>query len=231
MQFMMHPLNGPADFAKHEPAFRDVQSYLLSLEPPRYPFPNDAAQVEAGRAVFADHCARCHGTYGATWTYPNRIVPLAEIGTDPVRHRSVSEAYGAAYAASWFGKESDGWFVDGKLLRWTPGYQAPPLDGVWATAPYLHNGSVPTLEGVLNSKARPRLFTRSYRTGAEDYDSVRVGWKVTELAAPPAADVPPIERRKVYDTTQSGRSNTGHTYGDDLTDAERRAVIEYLKTL
>ena len=75
------------------------------------------------------------------------------------------------------------------------------------------------------------VFTRSYRTGPEDYDRDRVGWKVTELAAPPAADAPPIERRKVYDTTQSGRSNAGHTYGDELTDAERRAVIEYLKTL
>ncbi len=231
MQFMMHPLNGPADFAKHEPAFRDVQAYLLSLEPPKYPFPIDAATAEQGSAVFADHCARCHGTYGANSIYPNRIVPLAEIGTDPVRHRSVSESYGAAYAASWFGKERDGWFVDGKLLRWTPGYQAPPLDGIWATAPYLHNGSVPTLAGVLNSKARPRLFTRSYRTGAADYDRDRVGWKVTELLAPSPADAPPIERRKVYDTTQSGRSNTGHTYGDDLTDADRRAVIEYLKTL
>ena len=65
----------------------------------------------------------------------------------------------------------------------------------------------------------------------EDYDRDRVGWKVTELAAPPGPDVPPFERRKVYDTTRSGRSNAGHTFGDDLTDAERRAVIEYLKTL
>ena len=53
----------------------------------------------------------------------------------------------------------------------------------------------------------------------------------TERPAAPGAGVPPIERRKVYDTTQSGRSNAGHAYGDDLTDAERRAVIEYLKTL
>jgi mono/diheme cytochrome c family protein len=231
MQFMMHPLNGPDDFRKAEAPFRDVQAYLLSLEPPKYPFPVDTPKAEAGRAVFADHCARCHGTYGANWTYPNRVVPLAEVGTDPVRHRSVSESYGAAYAASWFGKEQGGWFVDGKLLRWTPGYQAPPLDGIWATAPYLHNGSVPTLEGVLNSKTRPRLFTRSYRTGADDYDRDRVGWKVTELTAPPGPDAPGVERRKVYDTTQSGRSNAGHAYGDDLTDAERRAVIEYLKTL
>lgn len=231
MQFMMHPLNGPDAFTKHEPAFRDVQAYLLSLTPPKYPFPIDAAKADAGRVLFTENCARCHGTYGANPTYPNRIVPLAEIGTDPVRHRSVSEAYGAAYAASWFGKEAGGWFVDGKLLGWTPGYQAPPLDGVWATAPYLHNGSVPTLAGVLDSKARPKLFTRSFRTAVEDYDRDRVGWKVTELAAPPGPDVPAIERRKVYDTTRSGRSNAGHTFGDDLTDAERRAVIEYLKTL
>src|SRR5262249_46709671 len=111
------------------------------------------------------------------------------------------------------------------------GYQAPPLDGVWATAPYFHNGSVPTLEHALNSKARPRIYTRSYGTGTADYDTQRVGWKVTVLAAPPERSVPGIERRKVYDTTQPGRSNAGHTFGDALSTEERRAVIEYLKTL
>jgi len=231
MQFMMHPLNGPEQFHKAEPAFRDVLEYLLSLEPPAYPYPVDRPKAAVGEALFADHCAKCHGTYGAKWTYPNKVVPLAEIGTDPTRHASVGVEYGAAYSASWFGKEKSGWFLDGKLLRWTPGYQAPPLDGIWATAPYLHNGSVPTLDGVLNSKARPRLFTRSYRTGAADYDRDRVGWKVTELRDPPGPGVPAIERRKVYDTTQGGRGNAGHTYGDALSDAERGAVIEYLKTL
>ena len=63
---------------------------------------------------------------------------------------------------------------DGKPVRATAGYQAPPLDGVWATAPYFHNGSVPTLAGVLNSKARPKVFTRSYHTGEEDYDKDKV---------------------------------------------------------
>jgi hypothetical protein len=47
----------------------------------------------------------------------------------------------------------------------------------------------------------------------------------------PAAAAPAHERRKVYDTTQPGRSNAGHTFGDDLTEDERRALIEYLKTL
>jgi hypothetical protein len=51
------------------------------------------------------------------------------------------------------------------------------------------------------------------------------------LKAPPGPNVPGIERRKVYDSTQPGRGNAGHTYGDDLTDDERWAVIEYLKTL
>lgn len=231
MQFMMHPLNGPEAFTKAESAFRDILEYLVSIEPPKYPFPIDREKAAAGAAVFAETCARCHGTYGEAWTYPNKVVPLAEIGTDPVRHGAVSTAYGAAYAESWFGQEAGGKLAAGPLLRATPGYQAPPLDGIWATAPYLHNGSVPTLAGVLNSKSRPKLFTRSFKTGEADYDQAGVGWKVTELAAPPAATAPGVERRKVYDTTKSGRSNAGHTYGDDLTDAQRAAVIEYLKTL
>ena len=80
------------------------------------------------------------------------------------------------------------------------------------------------------SAARPKVFTRSFRTAEADFDAANVGWKVTEVP-PPAAKLPAIERRKVYDTTQAGRSNAGHTYGDDLTAEERRAVVEYLKTL
>jgi hypothetical protein len=231
MQFMLHPLNGPEAFVKAEPAFRDIQQYLLSLEQPKYPFPIDNAKAAKGEVVFKDHCATCHGTYGEKWTYPNKVIPLDEIGTDPARHAGVDVAYGVAYSESWFGKENAGWFVPGKQLRWTPGYQAPPLDGIWATAPYFHNGSVPTLAGVLNSKARPKLFTRSFKTDEADYDKVSVGWKVTELREPPSEKSPAHERRKVYDTSKPGRSNKGHTYGDDLTDTERSELIEYLKTL
>jgi hypothetical protein len=89
---------------------------------------------------------------------------------------------------------------------------------------------VPTLYHLLKSDTRPRIFTRSYETGVEDYDAERVGWKVTELpAAPPARSA--REARQVYDTRLPGRSNAGHTFGDDLDESERRAVIEYLKTL
>lgn len=222
MQFMMHPLTLPADFRKAEPAFHDILQYLLTIEPPKYPFPIDRGVAAKGAALFDDHCAKCHGTYGEKWTYPNKVVPLSEIGTDRTRYDNIGPKFAAAYNASWF--------ADGKPIQATAGYQAPPLDGVWATAPYFHNGSVPTLAGVLNSKARPAVFTRSYRTGEADYDTGKIGWKVTEVLRP-RPGVSAFERRKVYDTTQPGRGNGGHTYGDDLTDAERRAVIEYLKTL
>jgi hypothetical protein len=101
---------------------------------------------------------------------------------------------------------------------------------VWATAPYFHNGSAPTVYHVLNSQARPKRFTRSYHTGAADYDPVKLGWKYREVG-PADPKLPARERRKVYDTTQPGHGNGGHTFGDDLTDDERMAVIEYLKTL
>jgi hypothetical protein len=226
MQFMMHPLTTPKDFEKHEPAFRDVSAYLTSMEPPKYPFAIDKDKAAKGEDLFKANCAKCHGTYGEKWTYPNKVVSLDEIGTDPNRHKGIEAAYGKEYSESWFGKEQPP-----KPLRMTAGYQAPPLDGVWATAPYFHNGSVPTLDGVLNSKARPKLYTRSFKTGEADYDKAKVGWKVTELRDPPDPKLPAIELRKVYDTSKPGRANGGHTYGDDFTAEDRARVIEYLKTL
>jgi len=231
MQFMMHPLTTSGMFEKAEPAFRDIQRYLLQMEPPKYPFPIDRARAARGGAIFTDNCAKCHGTYGEKWTYPNKVIPLDEIGTDPKRFEGVEVAYGEAYQKSWFGQEEGEGLTDGKHIRASMGYQAPPLDGIWATAPYLHNGSVPTLYHVLNSKARPKLYTRSFKTDEADYDKERVGWKVTDLKSPAAPNLPSIEQRKIYDTSKPGRSNAGHTYGDELSEEERWAVVEYLKTL
>jgi hypothetical protein len=231
MQFMLSPLTLPSTFDREEPAFRDIQAYLLSLRPPKYPFPIDRTLAGTGEKVFTQTCARCHGTYGENWTYPNKIVPLAEIGTDPNRYEGLSAALGAHYNRSWFTRENRGWLADDYKARVTVGYQAPPLDGIWATAPYFHNGSVPTVYEVLNSKSRPRRFARSYRTEVEAYDPHKLGWKIQVLDRPPDAGLPAYERRKIYDTTLPGRNNGGHTFGDELTGAERMAVIEYLKTL
>jgi hypothetical protein len=224
MQFMMSPLNFPSAFHRSESDFKDIREYLMSIEAPKYPMEVDRTKAAAGELVFKDNCARCHGTYGEKPTYPNRIVPLKEIGTDRRRYEGITEKFGEYYNKSWFAAEH-------KALA-SDGYQAPPLDGVWATAPYLHNGSVPTLYGVLNSKARPALYRRTFRTDRDVYDERHVGWKVTVLdAAPDPSGMTPVEFREVYDTSKPGRSNGGHTFGDGLSEADRMAVIEYLKTL
>ena len=82
----------------------------------------------------------------------------------------------------------------------------------------------------INSKGRPKLFTRSFKTDEASYDKKKIGWRVQLLDAMPKGGTA-FERRKVYDTTQPGRGNMGHTFGDALSDDERWAVIEYLKTL
>jgi hypothetical protein len=226
MQFMLSPRNPLEAFEKEEAVFRDIQAYLLSLEPPKYPFTIDQKLASQGQELFGQHCAKCHGTYGATGKYPNKIVAQDVVGTDATRLSGLSPRYFEFYNQSWFANEKPKGFKATK----PEGYQAPPLDGVWATAPYLHNGSLPTLHDVLNSKSRPKVFTRSYDTDESAYDKVKVGWKVEVLKEVPK-NLPPHEARRIYDTTQPGRGNGGHTFGDDFTDGQRRAIIEYLKTL
>jgi mono/diheme cytochrome c family protein len=232
MQFMLSPLNLPDKFTEEEKTFADLREYILSLEPPKFPLPIDKKLAEDGAKLFVQNCVRCHGTYGKDWTYPNKVVPIDEIGTDRRRFDGITKKFGDMYNQSWFSQEKSGWFGDDYKVQVTAGYQAPPLDGIWATAPYFHNGSVPTLYNVLNSKTRPKIFTRSFKTDLESYDTEKMGWKVQVLdKAPDPATMKPIEFRRIYDTSQPGRGNGGHTFGDHLSDAERKAVIEYLKTL
>ncbi len=230
MANLLSPFNSSDYIKKQEPGFADIRDFLLTVEAPKYPFPVDAELAASGRALFTENCARCHGSYGPRWTYPNKIVPLDNIGTDATLARAISLRNLEYYNQSWFAQEKG---TDGQLYHVadTKGYQAPPLDGVWATAPYFHNASVPTVYHVLNSKARPKIFTRSFFTRKEDYDPVKLGWKITVLDEPADPKLPGIERRKIYDTTLPGRGNAGHPFGDDLTEPERLAVIEYLKTL
>ena len=192
--------------------------------------PIDRELAKSGETLFRGNCSKCHGTYGPAGRYPNKIISLEEIGTDRRRFDGIEPRFGEYYNQSWFAKERTGWLSDGYAVKASTGYQAPPLDGIWATAPFFHNGSVPTVYNVLNSLTRPVRFVRSFKTEVGDYDPQRLGWKVTEVDSP-AGDQPPIERRKVYDTSVVGRSNRGHTFGDHLTDAQRMAIIEYLKTL
>jgi hypothetical protein len=223
MQFMLGEKT-LEEFQDLEPTFRDIHAFLKSLRPPKYPFPIDQARADQGKVLFEKTCARCHGTYGAGGQYPNVIVELERIGTDPARALAGSDRLIAHYNATWLGTEYP---VETTMT----GYQAPPLDGIWATAPYLHNGSVPTLALLLQSSDRPRRFRRPPSTDFAHYDTVNVGWKHETVDAPPPANVPPAQARYIFDTGKFGLGNGGHTFGDKLSDAERGDVIEYLKTL
>lgn len=197
--------------------FPDIRAYLLTLEPPAYPGPIDRARAAAGKRTFEGRCAGCHGTYGATGRYHSRIVPLAKVGTDPKLAEHAGQF--AAPFTRWFNSS-----FYGELARLEPGmgYVPPPLDGVWATAPYLHNGSVPNLAALLDSSLR--LPRTAIVRGAAAYDLAAVGW-------PNQAPAEGAHPRWIYDTAAPGYGNGGHTFGDKLTPAERAAVIEYLKTL
>ena len=213
------------EFKALEPTFRDIRTYFLSLKAPKYPFPIDPVRAERGQVIFAKSCTKCHGTYGTGHDeYPNRIVPLDEVGTDIARALGIAPRFVEHYNDTWFGAESP---VDLKM----EGYQAPPLDGIWATAPYLHNGSVPTLAALLQSSARPRDFIGPPRPGLKTMIQVDVGWKFT-LPTEPLPDSAPIDRQhSLFDSSRYGLGNGGHTYGDSLSDDARRDLIEYLKTL
>jgi hypothetical protein len=107
---------------------------------------------------------------------------------------------------------------------------APPLDGVWASPPYFHNGSAATLWHVLHPAARPVVWRRT--EGSEDaYDHRRMGLVVTELDEIPRDLGHPTDRRHYFDTRALGKSAAGHDFAEVLDEEERRAVLEYLKTL
>lgn len=196
----------------------DLLAYIYSLEPPKYPAAINTALAKEGETIFIKNCSGCHGTYGANEKYPNLLIPGAVIQTDSFLYKS---NYSNPQFVNWFNQS---WFTTGDHpARLEPfmGYIAPPLDGIWVTAPYLHNGSVPTLDALLNSDLRPKYWDRDFDNPEYDYE--KLGWKYTKKEKPGG--------NTIYNTDLPGYGNYGHTYGDKLKEKERKAVIEYMKTL
>lgn len=197
--------------------FNDVIAYLYSIEAPTYPHKIDEPLAAQGKTIFSNNCSKCHGTYGENETYPNLMIDVEEVGTDPL---AISGGFAHSAFVDWF---NESWFNTGDepgSLELGNGYVAQPLDGIWASAPYLHNGSVPTLYHLLKSDSRPTYWRRA---ASSPYDESKVGWMYSEE----------MEKtdKFTYDTTHEGYGNEGHTYGDFLTEPDRMALIEYLKTL
>ena len=123
-----------------------------------------------------------------------------------------------------------GWlsrYCKDKVVLKPSGYLAPPLDGIWATGPYLHNGSVPTLWHLLHPKERPAVWSRT----SESFDHERIGIDIETFDTVPASVKSERSRRRYFDTSRPGKSAAGHLFPDKLTEAEKRAVLEFLKTL
>jgi hypothetical protein len=192
----------------------------------------DLKRATEGKAIFREECAGCHKPRNA------QIYPVSALGVDVNRtlvNTGVSR-YGLTalvmeacviYGANNAGKPGADWCVpkgdwqarQEEYFRDTPrrvadgsnGYKADLLDGIWAQAPYLHNGSVPTLGHVICPATRPSRFLR----GNVNYDEALVGF---EWVAKPGARYSPNDSLlvKEYDTTVTGKFNTGHDFGAGL---------------
>jgi mono/diheme cytochrome c family protein len=222
---------------------------LRDLPAAVYPFAVDLALAKKGEILFQENCAACHKPHNGK---------IYDIGTDPSRARNVSESIAQRGRASFTRlcppskivemppagepikpcAEFEGISLENKAEfafadpKAHDGYNALPLGGVWATAPYLHNGSVPTLFHLLVPSERPEVFMKSRL----DYDKTLGGfaWDINE--------VPGREEGYRFDTAAfSGFSNKGHdkdgveggkTYKLDWSDdkAGAMAIVEYLKT-
>lgn len=213
--------------------FPHVRAFIESLRAPSYEAVSglsiDSARAERGGELYAAHCVRCHGGKADEGPEPLPFVDVSEVGTDPVyaqvtaRNNELPEAQTIGFFfdffnRSWYGKTG----ATARLERpASVGYVVPALDGIWATAPYFHNASVPTLDAVLDPRLRPSLFRRSF--DPDEYDFERLGFPFREVAYKGLDTT-------VYDTHVLGHSNAGHDYAAELDDEQRRDLLEYLKT-
>jgi mono/diheme cytochrome c family protein len=197
-----------------------IEAWLLKKEPPKYPYPIDAAKSTRGAALYKEHCADCHGASGRDFSGKavGKVTPWEDIGTD--RRRLDSYSYDLAVNQSTL---YAGYPWRFQHFRKTNGYANMPLDGLWLRAPYLHNGSVPTVRDLLEPSARrPKAFYRGY----DVYDPVKLGFK-TNVAEEGA--------RKYFrlDTEVAGNGNAGHEgrrFGTGLSMDDKESLVEFLKT-
>jgi mono/diheme cytochrome c family protein len=258
-----------ADHADHVKSVAKALAFARETQSPLYPKSLDAELVQKGADLFhgrtppADKkgfmtCKSCHGTYTKKPAQSDLTQPgsweVAYNFSHVIRNPKTDPAYNTTLQrlkpiADHINK-LEAYFTAQGTPELSPhasvpskeGYVAPPLVGVWASAPYFHNGSVPTLEAVLNSGIRPEIWARENRD-PQAYDLDKVGMKHRSVSREEfeksAADAAgksflsqaALDYSAIYDTKGFGHGNMGHTFGDNLTADERRAVIEFLKSL
>jgi hypothetical protein len=204
----------------------------------------DAAKAARGKVLYEQNCADCHEKFNRT-PPPNNFWDLntyavGDIGTDPnaannfcvpLTYEGKNMLFSDA-APILLSRIEQRYYQDFNIpqqqqVEWNHGrlpvewrcilkYPARPMAGIWATPPYLHNGSVLTIyDLLLQAKERPTTFN----VGTREYDPVRLGY--INLVDP--------NRSFTFDTTQPGNSNLGHEYGTNLSEEQKMDLIEYLK--
>lgn len=206
----------------HE-AIARVESWIAGAEPPPFAetFPIDQSLAARGEPIYRAFCADCHGRDGRDFSggRVGQVTPLQEIGTDPFRLWSYTEALAQNQGALYAG------YPERRFTRFrkTQGYANMPLDGLWLRAPYLHNGSVPSLWALLQPvDGRPKVFYR----GNDLYDPRHLGFVSDQAEEGP-------RRYFRFDTAAIGNNNQGHSgsaYGTELPEADKWALLEHLKT-
>ena len=176
----------------------------------------DANLLERGAQVFNQQCSRCHAAGGDRI---GRVELLADLGTDPERLKDFTPALRDGLNRL----GTDKWQL--RHFELQAGYVNAPLDGIWMRAPYLHNGSVPTMRDLLaKPENRPKQFCR----GNEVYDWQNLGFLSAPVMDNGRATCP---NTFLYKTDSPGNGNGGHFWGTDLSDADKDALMELLKTL
>ncbi len=240
------------------PNLRRIESWLVTLRAPKWPWPSDDSAALRGKKIYQQEgCQKCHAVIGQPeYPLPITMTPIDDVQTDShmidqfiTRRSNMHQLQGRAVGVSrnpfkHFAEVDEARHVAGHLSAgalnaaehpsgldklkgfWKllllggqdfSTYKARPLDGIWATAPFLHNGSVPSLQQLLMP---PDNRVPTFCVGSRQYDPVNVGYST---ACGPGTST--------FDTTLHGNGNIGHAYGTALSPDQKRDLVEYLKGL
>ena len=202
---------------------------------PAYPFEVDLSLANEGKVIFETNCQGCHNVQV---TVDGRDTNLESLNTDPNRAHSITSPMSMLLAEKILEACKDKRLEECQkkpngdtqhvLKDAKPGYKTDTLGGIWARAPYLHNGSIPTMRHLLQPSTRPNKFCR----GSLDYDSDNMGfgWK-RENSVCLGED-----HQVLFEAGLPSQKNTGHAGNiylgleGDLSDEAADALIEYMKT-
>lgn len=242
-------LRALADWLARNPAvIEELTTAVFASEAPRITdfFPAsriDLTSAKRGEVLFEANCAKCHGRYEKAWSLPGadrlsdverlrtvhvRPVPktfVANVGTDAYRREGMKslETLNRLEISR----------LNAITVAAQNGYVPPPLVGIWARWPYLHNNSIPDLCSLLTraSERRVTYYSGEANDPERDFDFACNGYPAT-------APVAWRTREHLYDTRRAGMSNAGHEDGiileggrEKFTAADKRALIAFLQTL